>query len=72
MIEVNVAPVGNFAELVEQTESLYEAALEEGLVAEKFELDGTHVGSGGGHHLAMGASTSGDSPFFGIPTCSPA
>jgi uncharacterized protein (DUF2126 family) len=67
VIEVNVAPVGTFAELVEQTESLYESALKEGLVAEKFELDGTHVGSGGGHHLALGASTSGDSPFFRHP-----
>ena len=67
VIEVNVAPVSSFDELVEQTESLYEAAREEGLVAEKFELDGTHVGSGGGHHLALGASTSGDSPFFRHP-----
>jgi uncharacterized protein (DUF2126 family) len=67
VIEVNVAPVATFDELVEQTESLYEAAREEGLVAEKFEIDGTHVGSGGGHHLALGASTSGDSPFFRHP-----
>jgi uncharacterized protein (DUF2126 family)/transglutaminase-like putative cysteine protease len=67
VIEVNVAPVDTFAELVDQTESLYECARLEGLVPDKFELDGTHVGSGGGHHLAMGAASAGDSPFFRNP-----
>jgi len=38
VIEVNVPPVKNWQELVEQTESLYGAAREEHLTAEKFEL----------------------------------
>jgi uncharacterized protein (DUF2126 family) len=37
------------------------------LVAEKFELDGAHIGSGGGNHFVMGGATSGDSPFLRRP-----
>ncbi len=67
VIEVNVPPVKNWQELVEQTESLYGAAREEHLTAEKFELDGAHIGSGGGNHMVMGGATSGDSPFLRRP-----
>ena len=73
MIEVNVPPVGTFAELVAQTESLYEAAREEKLVAEKFELDGAHIGSGGGNHLVLGGTDQRRQPVSSaVPTCSPA
>jgi len=67
VIEVNVPPVKNWRELVEQTESLYGAAREEHLTAEKFELDGAHIGSGGGNHMVMGGATAGDSPFLRRP-----
>ncbi|HEY0468047.1 MAG TPA: transglutaminase family protein, partial [Polyangiaceae bacterium] len=62
VIEVNVTPVKNWQELVAQTESLYGAARDEHLTAEKFELDGAHIGSGGGNHMVMGGATAGDSP----------
>jgi len=67
VIEVNVPPVKNWPELVAQTESLYGAAREELLTAEKFELDGAHIGSGGGNHMVLGGATSADSPFLRRP-----
>jgi uncharacterized protein (DUF2126 family)/transglutaminase-like putative cysteine protease len=67
VIEVNVPFVRSFPELVQQTERLYEEARAEHLVAEKFELDGAHIGSGGGNHFVMGGATSADSPFLRRP-----
>ncbi|MEN9579495.1 MAG: hypothetical protein RJA70_2504, partial [Pseudomonadota bacterium] len=67
VIEVNVPPVGSFREAVLQTEQLYEAARVEKLVAEKFELDGCHIGSGGGNHVVLGGINTGDSPFLRRP-----
>ncbi len=67
VIEVNVPFVRSFPELVAQTETLYEEARAEHLVAEKFELDGAHIGSGGGNHFVMGGATSSDSPFLRRP-----
>jgi uncharacterized protein (DUF2126 family) len=67
VLEVNVAPVTSFSEMVEQTTSLYECARHENLVAEKFEIDGTHVASGGGHHLGLGGALAQDSPFLRRP-----
>ncbi|HEY6077385.1 MAG TPA: transglutaminase family protein [Polyangiaceae bacterium] len=67
VIEVNVPFVRSFPELVAQTEVLYEEARAEHLVAEKFEHDGAHIGSGGGNHFVMGAATAGDSPFLRRP-----
>ena len=67
VIEVNVPPVRSFPELVKQTEVLYDEARSEHLVAEKFELDGAHIGSGGGNHFVMGGATAADSPFLRRP-----
>ncbi len=67
VIEVNVPFVRSFPELIAQTELLYEEARAEHLVAEKFELDGAHIGSGGGNHFVMGAATAADSPFLRRP-----
>lgn len=67
VLEVNVPPVSGFRNLVEQTEQLYEAARHEGLAAEKFDLDGKHIGSGGGNHLVFGAQTPLESPFLRRP-----
>jgi uncharacterized protein (DUF2126 family)/transglutaminase-like putative cysteine protease len=67
VIEVNVPPVASWRAVVQQTEELYEAAYQEKLVAEKFDLDGTHIGSGGGNHMVFGALSMADSPFLRRP-----
>jgi uncharacterized protein (DUF2126 family) len=67
VIEANIHPAANWSEIVERTGQLYEAAREVGLAAEKFLLDGRHVGTGGGNHVVMGAANPVDSPFLRRP-----
>ncbi len=67
VIEVNVHPATNWAELVTRTEELYEEARQVGLSTEKFMLDGRHSGTGGGNHVVMGAARAEDSAFLRRP-----
>ena len=67
VVEVNIAPAETFPEIVARTEQLYAQARQVGLVAEKFLLDGRHVGTGGGNHVVMGAHEAADSPFLRRP-----
>jgi uncharacterized protein (DUF2126 family) len=67
VIEVNVHPVKTWPEQVTQTEELYEEARLAGLATEKFDLDGRHVGTGGGNHVVMGGASPADSPFLRRP-----
>lgn len=67
VLEINIPPTTSWRALVQQTQELYEAAREEKLVAEKFDVDGTHIGSGGGNHVVLGGLTPGDSPFLRRP-----
>ncbi len=67
VIEVNLQPAATWAELVHNTNTLYEEARLCRLSTEKFMLDGRHTGTGGGNHLVVGASTPAESPFLRRP-----
>ncbi|GBR00932.1 transglutaminase family protein [Acetobacter oeni] len=67
VIEVNVHPAASWDEYEIRSRQLYDEARSVGLIAEKFMLDGRHVGTGGGNHVVMGAARAEDSPFLRRP-----
>ncbi|MBB1502990.1 transglutaminase family protein [Propioniciclava sp. MC1683] len=67
VIEVNVQPTSTWGELRELTTTLFDDAAHSGLATEKFDLDGTHTGTGGGNHITLGGPTPADSPFLRRP-----
>ena len=54
-------------ELRTVVETLYEEARLTRLGTEKFSLDGTHTGTGGGNHVTLGGATPADSPLLRRP-----
>ncbi len=67
VIEVNTQPTSSWAEQRDLTLSLYEDARQTRLATEKFDLDGTHTGTGGGNHFTLGGATPADSPLLRRP-----
>jgi uncharacterized protein (DUF2126 family)/transglutaminase-like putative cysteine protease len=67
VIEVNIDPSSSWQELVDKTLTMAREAHEIGLRTEKFALDGTHTGTGGGSHITLGGPTPADSPLLRRP-----
>ncbi|MBK8462728.1 MAG: transglutaminase family protein [Nigerium sp.] len=67
VIEVNTQPTSTWAEQRDLTLSLYADARQARLATEKFDVDGTHTGTGGGNHFTLGGATPIDSPLLRRP-----
>ncbi|AKU15189.1 DUF2126 domain-containing protein [Luteipulveratus mongoliensis] len=67
VIEVNVQPTSSWDDLTHLTETLFEDARQTRLATEKFDVDGTHTGTGGGNHITLGGTTPQDSPLLRRP-----
>lgn len=67
VIEVNVQPAATWPEMRAIARGLYDDAHHTRLRAEKFMLDGRHIGTGGGNHVVLGGRTAEDSPFLRRP-----
>lgn len=67
VIEINVQPTTTWPELRDLTTTLYEDARQTHLTTEKFDVDGTHTGTGGGNHFTLGAADVADSPMLRNP-----
>ncbi len=67
VIEVNVQPTSSWPALRDLTTSLYDDARQSRLTTEKFDIDGTHTGTGGGNHFTLGSRRLQDSPLLRRP-----
>ncbi len=67
VIEVNVQPSSSWRQLSTIVGTLYEEARLTRLGTEKFSLDGSHTGTGGGNHVTLGGATPADSPLLRRP-----
>ncbi|MCZ4498783.1 MAG: transglutaminase family protein, partial [Marmoricola sp.] len=67
VIEVNVQPTSSWAEQRDLTTGLYDLARRTRLTTEKFDLDGTHTGTGGGNHITLGGAEPAESPLLRRP-----
>ena len=67
VIEVNVQPTASWPEMRDVVETIYHEARQARLGTEKFALDGSHTGTGGGNHVTLGGATPADSPLLRRP-----
>ncbi|MFK8024793.1 MAG: transglutaminase family protein, partial [Ilumatobacter sp.] len=67
VIEVNVQPTASWGDQRDVIETIYEEARQSRLGTEKFGLDGSHSGTGGGNHVTLGGVTPADSPLLRRP-----
>jgi uncharacterized protein (DUF2126 family) len=67
VLEVNLPPTSNWDELEEVNAVLAEEAHKNRLIAGKFAYDGSHLATGGGSHIVIGAATIADSPILRRP-----
>ncbi len=67
VIEVNVHPAHSWNELIEIYDTLFQAVEESDLGTNKFMLDGTHTGTGGGNHITLGGKSPAESPLLRRP-----
>jgi uncharacterized protein (DUF2126 family)/transglutaminase-like putative cysteine protease len=67
VLEVNLPPTSNWDQLEEINAVLSEEAHRNRLAAGKFAYDGSHLATGGGCHIVIGAATVLDSPILRRP-----
>lgn len=67
VVEVNIHPALSWEQAIEITTGVYEEARLARLSTEKFDLDGKHIGTGGGNHIVLGGETPSESPFLRRP-----
>jgi uncharacterized protein (DUF2126 family)/transglutaminase-like putative cysteine protease len=67
VIEINIHPSAGWPELVYRAETIAREADALGLAAEKFDMSGRHLGTGGGSHLTLGGTSLSDSPLLRRP-----
>lgn len=67
VLEVNLPPRMRWGDYVELMDTVHDAANHSGLTAEKYQVDGREIGSGGGHHITLGGPSVMESPFIQRP-----
>ena len=67
VLEVNLPPTPNWDDLEELNAILHEEAHDNRLIAGKFAYDGSHLSTGGGSHIVLGAPSVMESPVLRRP-----
>ncbi len=67
VLEVNLPPSAAWDELEEVNATLHQLALDNRLIAGKFAYDGSHLSTGGGSHIVLGAASVLASPVLRRP-----